>query len=69
MDPANIAVTDTPEEQIILNFSTQKALQYPMLKLYQCSDDNVVTGEIPCPFTCVPGQMSLAEEELISRAT
>lgn len=56
MDPANIAVTDIPEQQIILSISTQKALQYPVLKLQQCSDDNNVTGELPCPGTCVPGQ-------------
>lgn len=56
MDPANTAVTDTPEQQIILNISTQKASQHPMLKLQQCSDDNVLTGELPCPGTSVPGQ-------------
>lgn len=56
MDPADAAVTDTPEQQISLHCSTQKALQYLMLKLQQCSDDNAVTGELPCPFPCVPGQ-------------
>lgn len=56
MDPASIAVTDTPEQLTILDFSTQKALQYLMLKLHHCSDDNGVTGELPCPCTCVPGQ-------------
>lgn len=57
MDPDNTAVTDIPEEQIILHFSTQKTLQCLMLKLQQCSDDNVVTGELPCLFPCVPGQI------------
>lgn len=48
MDPANTAVTDNPEQQNILNFATQKALQYLMLKP-QCSDDNVVPGQTDEP--------------------